>query len=133
MQQLIHTTLAQHWGSLQAGITLSTPDDAKGSSFNITSVENDAVSITTQGGSLIRINRAAFAEAFFYLAQNLHTAIRPCEIGSNKDINAASALCVSTRHANGSNIMIINYLLPLLAHMGLVGVAGTRPNTTWLL
>lgn len=28
--------------------------------------------------------------------------------------------------------MIINYLLPLLAQMGLVDINGSRPNTSWL-
>lgn len=103
-----------------------------GSSFTIGTTTSNTVEIITNGGTSININRQAFEAVLEYLVANQHTATNPCQINSNKDINKAGPLCVSSRNANGTNVMIINYLLPLLAQMGLVSVDGSRPNTSWL-
>jgi hypothetical protein len=54
-------------------------------------------------------------------------------VGYNKNVTKAGPICVAARNANGAQIMIITYLLPLLEKMGLVCLSGERPNTTWLL
>lgn len=113
-------------------MALTTPDNVTGSPFSIGTTTNTTVEIITGGGTSININRQAFEAALEYLAANQHTEINPCQIGSNKDITQAGPLCVSVRNANGINVMIINYLLPLLAQMGLVAIDGSRPNTSWL-
>lgn len=133
MNQLINAALDDRWNTLQADLVLVTPDKSTGSQFSIRSINNGAVEILTSGGTVISINRQAFVSALDYLARNQHVANKPCPIGSNKDIEQAGPLCVAARDANGTNVMIINYLLPLLSHMDLVGINGNRPNTTWLL
>jgi len=132
LNQLINAALDQCWGILQINLNLVTPDNTFGSQFSITSVSNTSVEITTSGGTPITIYRAAFFAALEYLAQNQHTANNPCQIGCNININQAGPLCVATRNANGVNIMISSYIIPLLAAMNLVDINGNRPNTTWL-
>lgn len=133
MDQLINAALDSRWHTIQPGLNLSTPDNATGSPFSITAVNNAGVKITTDGGTSITITRNAFMETLRYLLRNLHTNQNRCQIGSNNDINQAGPLCLVARNANGVNIMIISYLLPVLAHMNLVATDGGRPNTTWLV
>jgi len=133
LNQLINAALDQRWSVLQIGLGLVTPDIASGSRFSLTSVNNNSVEITTNGGTSITINRQAFFAALDYLVQNQHTANNPCQIGSNMNIGQAGPLCVATRNANGVNIMISSYTIPLLAAMNLVDIDGNRPNTTWLI
>lgn len=133
MDQLINASLDARWPTIQPGLNLSTPDNASGSPFSITAVNSTEVEITTDGGTPITITRNAFLEALRYLLGNQHTDQNRCQIGSNKDINQAGPLCLVARNANGVNIMIINYLLPILAHMNLVATDGNRPNTAWLV
>ncbi|MGD7033624.1 hypothetical protein [Methylotuvimicrobium buryatense] len=133
MNQLINAALDSRWNMIFIGLNLSTSDTASGSPFSVTSVSNADVEITTVGGGTpITINRQAFVETLRYLLPNQHTEQNRCPIGSNKDINLAGPLCVTARNANGTNVMIINYLLPLLTHMNLVNTDGSRPNTIWL-
>jgi hypothetical protein len=115
------------------GADLTTPDDSSGKNFSISSINNDTVEIKTSGGTKIKINRPAFVGVLRYLLENNHILQNPCSVGSNKDISKAGPLCRVARNANGVNIMIINYLLPLLAEMGLVAIDGTNPNSTWVL
>ncbi len=133
MDQLINAALESRWHAMEQGLNLSTPDKARGSPFSITAVNNDRIVIMTDGGNPINITRNAFIETLKYLLINQHTDQNPCQIGSNKDINQAGPLCRVARNANDSNIMIINYLLPILAHMKLVTTDGGRPNQTWLV
>ena len=133
MNQLINAALDSRWHTIQHGLNLSTPDNATGSPFSIAVVNNADVVITTGGGTSITITRNAFVETLRYLVINQHTDQSRCTIGSNKDINRAGPLCLVARNANGVNIMIISYLLPVLAHMNLVATDGGRPNTTWLV
>lgn len=132
MKQIINAALDNRWGILQSGMALTTPDNAMGSPFSIGEITGIAVEVITNGGTAININRQAFEAVLEYLAVNGHTATNACQIGSDKSIGLAGPLCVAARNANGSNVMIISYLLPLLARMGLVGIDGSRPNTSWL-
>jgi hypothetical protein len=132
LNNLINAALDHCWGRLHAGDNFVTPDNIKGSLFSIEAIDNNLVVITTIGGNPININRQAFIAVIRYLIDNLHSNHNPCAIGSNKAIENAGPLCVTARNANGSDTMIINYLLPLLSGMGLVNIDGNRPNRTWL-
>jgi hypothetical protein len=133
MDQLINAALDARWQMIQPGLNLSTPDSASGSPFSISAVNNVAVNISTAGGTPITLHRHAFVETLRYLLFNQYTDKNRCQIASNKHINQAGPLCVVARNANGANIMIISYLLPILTHMNLVNTDGNRPNTTWLV
>jgi len=123
--------LSRRWNALQQGQCLSTPSKSK--SFEIASTTSEKITIKTEGTTEIVINRQAFLAALNYLSVNMHSASNKVKIGSNKDITKASPLCVAIRNANGVNIMVSTYVIPMLAKMGLVGIDGSRPNKTWLL
>lgn len=123
--------LSRRWDTLQQGQFLSTPSRSK--SFEIASITSEKITIKTEGATEIAINRQAFLAALNYLSVNKHSASNKVKIGSNKDITKASPLCVAIRNANGVNIMVSTYVIPMLAKMGLVGIDGSRPNRTWLL
>jgi len=123
--------LSRRWDTLQQGQFLSTPSKRK--SFEIASITSEKITIKTEGATEIAINRQAFFAALNYLSVNKHSASNKVKIGSNKDITKASPLCVAIRSANGVNIMVSTYVIPMLAKMGLVGIDGSRPNRTWLL
>ena len=133
LNNLINAALGNCWGNLHTNDTFVTPDKALGSPFSIESIDNNSVVIKTDGNTKIDINRQAFIAVVRYLIENKHSVQKPCAIGSNKTIGDAGPLCVTARNANGQNIMIINYLLPLLSRMGLVDIDGNRPNKTWLI
>ena len=118
---------------LITGSELITPDASSGSNFSISSINNDTVEIKTSGGTKIEIHRAAFVGGLRYLLENNHTLEAPCPVGSNKDISKAGPLCCIARNSNGVNIMIINYLLPLLVKMDLVAIDSKRPNSVWVI
>jgi len=123
--------LSSLWGTLQQGQFLSTPSKRK--SFEIASITSKKITIKTEGATEIAINRQAFLAALNYLNVNKHLASNKVKIGSNKDITKASPLCVAIRNANGVNIMVSTYVIPMLVRMGLVGIDSSRPNRTWLL
>lgn len=123
--------LSRRWETLQQGQLLSTPSRRK--SFEIASITSEKIIIKTEGATEIAINRPAFGAALNYLSVNKHSVSNKVKIGSNKDITKASPLCVTIRNANGVNIMVSTYVIPMLAKMGLVGIDGSRPNRTWLL
>mgnify|MGYP001484250680 CR=1 FL=1 len=123
--------LSSRWDTLQQGQFLSTPSRRK--SFEIASTTWGKITIMTEGATEIGINRQAFLAALNYLSVNKHSASNKVKIGSNKDITKASPLCVTIRNANGVNIMVSTYVIPMLAKMDLVGIDSRRPNRTWLL
>lgn len=131
MDALLNTSLRHVWSRIESLTGLETPDDAVGRGFTITSVSQDAVGITTEAGSPITIQRAAFLEALRYLAAHGHDTANPCEIRSNQLAQESGPLCAATRAVNG-NTRVINYIVPILVAVGLLGVSGIRPNTTWL-
>ena len=133
MLSIIRSALSQNWNTLSVGLNLATPDNSTGSQFSISSVNDERIEITTSGGTTIGINRESLISSLEYLLSNLHLANKLCAIGSNKDINNAGPLCLVARNANNENRMVINYILPILAHMKLVTIDGTRPNSTWVL
>ena len=101
--------------------------------FEIASITLEKITIKTQGATDIVINRQAFWGARNYLSVNKHSVSNKVKIGSNKDITRASPLCAAIRNANGVNIMVSTYVIPMLAKMGIVEIDGSRPNRTRLL
>lgn len=132
MDALLNTSLLYVWEGIEPLTGLKTPDNAVGRGFTITNVSQNAVSIETEAGSPITIQRTAFLEALRYLAAHGHDTANPCEIRSNQLAQESGPLCAATRAANG-NTRVINYIVPILVAVGLLGVSGTRPNTTWLV
>lgn len=123
--------LSSRWSILQQGQTFNTP--SKGKSFEISSVTPDKITIKTQGGTQIDFRRRAFLATLNFLSENKHIASNKVKIGSNKDIAKAGPLCIAARNANGPNVMVITYILPILSQIGLVGIDDNLPNRTWLI
>ncbi|HEY9833546.1 MAG TPA: hypothetical protein V6D26_23545 [Stenomitos sp.] len=123
--------LSGRWDALQQGQILSTPSQRK--SFEISNTTSEKITIKTEGETEIGINRAAFLAALAYLRSHNHSAASKVKIGSNKVYELASPLCRAIRDANGVNIMVSTYVIPILAEMGFVGVDCSRPNRTWFI
>lgn len=124
-------SLLQQWDSIQPGQSFRTPTGRKG--FSLTSITPEKVVVCTQGGTPIEIKKEAFLQVLQYLKENNHNKEYKALIHSNKDINKAGPLCVAARTANGVNIMVITYILPILVQLELVQVDKHTPTTTWLL
>jgi hypothetical protein len=131
MDALLNASLSHVWPTIGSLTRLETPDDAVGRGFKIANFGQEAVRIETEAGSPITIQRVAFLEALRYLLKHGHDTEHPCEIRSNQVAEQAGPLCAATREVNG-NTRVINYIVPILVEVGLLGVSGTRPNTTWL-
>lgn len=123
--------LTSRWNALHQGQILRTPSQRK--SFKISSITSEKITIKTEGETEIDINRAAILAAHAYLRGNKHTVSNKVKIGSNKVYELASPLCRTIRDANGVNIMVSTYVIPMLAEMGLVKIDCSRPNRTWLV
>lgn len=131
MEALLNIAIDHIWPRIADQQELTTPDAAVGKSFSIRGVNQDGVNITTEAGSLLTIQRAAFIEAIRYLVLNNHFSANPCEIRSNQHVENSGPLCTATRRVN-SNTRVINYIVPILVAVGILGVNRTRPNSTWL-
>lgn len=132
MKSLVEAALTERWARIESGRGLRTPDNTTGKSFNVSSVAPSEIKIQTQGGADIAIKFEAFAATLLYLVEHGHDQRNRCNIASDKDVTKAGPLCRTAREANGVNVMIITYTLPILAEMGLVEIDGSRPNRTWL-
>lgn len=117
------------WGNFPVGRNFRTPDASRGKDFEIAHVEDDRIIIAPQN---IIIYREAFVRAIHYLRVHNHDINNPCEVRSNNDYNLAGPLCRASREAN-QNVRCINYVLPILSILGIVGIDENRPNTTWLI
>jgi len=120
------------WLNLSPGQGFKTPDNMKGSHFDVKSVDSEGIKIKTKRGSLVPIGRQAFENTLHYLRSHDHYSHNPCEIRSNNDRELAGPLCVASRDGN-RNVRCINYTLPILESFGIVVTDGKRPNKTWLL
>jgi hypothetical protein len=121
--------LSLRWGLLQPGQVYRSPSGRK--SFKITSITSEKIIIKTEKTE-ITIKPAAFLAALEYLRMHRHTEENKVKIRSNKDISKAGPLCIAIRNANGVNVMISTYVLPMLAEMKLVGIDSAIPNRVWL-
>lgn len=122
----------QAWGRIECG-RYRTPDGINGKFYTVINVSEARVTIMTNGGNAINMNRASFVAAIGLLIDNNHYINNPCVIGANKTIELAGPLCVATRTANDNTRMISSYIIPILRHIGLVDINGGRPNSTWLV
>jgi len=117
------------WLHLAVGQSYRTPDENAGVAFEISKVSAREIAISPQN---ILISRQAFSAALHYLCNNRHDAAHPCEIRSNNNPNLAGPLCREARSYN-NNIRCINYIVPILAELEIVGIGSARPNTTWVV
>lgn len=132
MDGLLNAAIDHVWPQIANLRGLTTPDAAVGRPFFIRSVTSTEVQITTEAGSPLTIQRAAFLAAIRYLVVNGHDSTNPCDIRSNQHAENSGPLCTATRRVN-SNTRVINYIVPILTAVGILGFIGTRPNKTWLV
>jgi hypothetical protein len=116
------------WRELLVGQQFRTPDNLNGEPFHISNIDPTAIRIEPQA---IGIAREAFIDTIHHLQQNGYFTGNPCAIGSSNTPAQSGPLCTASRQAN-DNVRCINYILPILADWGKVGIDGTRPNRTWL-
>jgi len=116
------------WTHLGVGQSYETPDAIAHVPFAISRLDANSIQISPQG---ITITHDAFSDALHYLRANRHDQHNPCEIGSNDDPALAGPLCIAAR-ARNANVRCINYILPILAVLDIVGIGSARPNTTWV-
>ena len=116
------------------GTQLFTPDEIKGAEFTIIESNSTQIKIQTSGGSQISIDKESFHAALHFLLSNGHTSpSEACKIGASN--GNPEKLDLTTRKTGQR---VINYILPILAEAGIVGVDGTRnsehqKNTTWAI
>ena len=117
-----------------AGTQLFTPDEIKGAEFMITESNSTQIKIKTCSGSPIIIDKESFHAALHFLLRNGHTSpSKACEIGSSNGTPGEL-----DRVSRKGNQRVINYILPILAEAGVVGIDGVRnskhpKNTTWAI
>lgn len=132
MDNIISAAIDSIWLRAAEPRQLSTPDDSASRSFDVTASSQSTITITTEGGSNLVLERAAFHSTLRYLILNLHNEENPCEIRSNDVYDLAGALCRASRDANGRT-RVINYIAPILADVGFITINGNRPNSVWLI
>ena len=108
-----------------------TPDKTKGRPFTITAVSEDKVSVK-HGRTDQDISKESFRQTIAYLVANNHvSAPTACEIRANK--SGGGPLDIASRVPQKSNAtMVISYVLPILADLGIVSIKSLRPNRVWL-
>lgn len=131
MDALLNMVVDHFWPQIGKLTGLKTPDDVAGKYFTIKKISQNTVEIATEAGSSITIRREAMLEALRYLINHNHNVSNSCEIHSNQIAEQSGPLCRATRGVN-SNTRVINYIVPILAAVGILAVSGTRPNSTWL-
>ncbi len=116
------------------GKKLLTPDDERGVEFTIIESNLALIKIQTSGSSHIRIEKESFHAALHFLLSNGHTSpSKACEIGAS---NGTPGELDQLSRKTGPRV--INYILPILAEAGIVGIDGMRnskhpKNTTWAI
>ena len=113
---------------------LFTPDEIKGAEFTIIESNPTLINIQTSGGSQIGIDKESFHAALHFLLSNGYTPpLKACEIGSSNGTPGEL-----DRVSRKAGPRVINYILPILAEAGIVGIDGMRnskhpKNTTWAI
>jgi len=132
---IAHRIIDLVWPEISTpGTQLFTPDEIKGAEFTITETNSTQIKIQTVGGSPIIIDKESFHAALHFLLSNGYTSpSNACEIGSSND-NPGELDLVSRK----ASLRVINYILPILAEAGVVGIDGMRnsehpKNTTWAI
>ena len=117
------------WTQLAVGQRYTTPDAVRGVPFAISNIGAQAVGVRPQN---ISLRRQAFSAALHYLRTHRHDQAHPCAIRSSDDPAAAGPLCLAARVQN-NNTRCINYILPILRGLEIVGIGRKRPNTVWII
>lgn len=117
------------WQHINPYQPFRTPDNLHNAAYEISVKGDDKIHISPQN---INIKREAFIKTLHYLRKNHNYSSNPCEIRSNNNPDLAGPLCIASRAAN-NNVRCINYILPILKSLNIVGLEGSRPNTTWLV
>jgi hypothetical protein len=132
---IAHRIIDLIWPEISTpGTQLFTPDEIKGAEFTIIESNPTLIKIQTVGGSHISIEKESFHAALHFLLRNGHTSpSKACEIGSN---NGTPGELDRVTRKTGPRV--INYILPILATAGIVGINGSRnsehpKNTTWAI
>lgn len=128
---LSELTIFSLWPEIsKSGASYTTPDEMAGADFTVLDSDDSMIVIKTTGGTFIRIKRASFISAVFFLLSNGHVSQETsCRIGAN--ISQPAGLDAATRdHPNGT--MVVSYVIPILAGTGIVEINIRRPNSTWL-
>lgn len=100
--------------------------------FTLSTVGEDSLAIATTRDNAVGIRKQAFENALRYLLSHGHvSADSACGINANVVRDNAGPLSQAT-HASNEQMNII-YVLPILKHMGLVGISPTVPTSTWLV
>jgi hypothetical protein len=116
------------------GTQLCTPDEIKGAEFTIIESDSTQIKIQTSGGSHISIDNESFHAALHFLVSNGYTSrSQACKIGSSNGTPGEL-----DRVSRKGNQRVINYILPILAEAGVVGIDGVRnsqhpKNATWAI
>ena len=110
--------------------SFKTPDKNRGNAFAITDVSKDKVSV--KHGKVRHISKESFRQAIAYLiANNCVSAPAACEIRARK--GGGGSLDIASRVPQSSKAtMVIPYVLPILADLGIVSIKSSRNNAVWL-
>jgi hypothetical protein len=108
----------------------TTPDQQSGADFKVVGSDEFTIHTQTKNGSKVCLKRESFIAAVSFLLQNGHISCESaCQIGAR--IDDPSLLDNATRvHSGGT--MVISYILPMLSKIGIIGINGGRPNSTWI-
>lgn len=119
------------WQALSPGMFDYTPDENRGSTFSVETVDDGGLVVLANMNTPVRIERAAFVAAVQVLLDSAATERMPIRVGSSNEADNSLDLCMGTK-AVCNGVRVINYIVPLLLRMGVVGVGHQRPNTVWL-
>jgi hypothetical protein len=132
---IAHRIIDLVWPEISTpGTQLFTPDEMKGAEFTITESNSTQIKIITCSGSPISIDKESFHAALHFLLRNGYTSpSKACEIGASNGTPGEL-----DRVSRKGNQRVINYILPILAEAGVVGIDGVRnskhpKNTTWAI
>jgi len=110
--------------------SFKTPDKNRGEPFAITGVSEDKVFI--KPAKVPHISKESFRQTIEFLIANNHvSAPTACEINASK--SGGGPLDIASRvPQNSSGTMVITYVLPILASLGIVSIKSSRKNAVWL-
>lgn len=126
--KLIEIALASSWEKFPDKIVLKTPTER--SEFFVKKVDSTLIEIeTARTNAKIKIPHESFLRTLSFLVEkNHHNKDSFCEIQSN--FNNPGSLSQAAQLL--SRTQTIQYVLPILQHMGLVSIDGNIPSKTWL-
>ena len=119
-------------GQIDSEFKFGTPAKNKPFRLSVTGHGQDSLTILTSENNPVTIRKQAFENALVYLLSHGHVNRESaCSIAANKVRENAGPLSQSTHAQNEP--MNITYVLPILKHMGLVGIEPAKPSSTWLV